>query len=174
MGNGPYSLTRACFTIVAISSVLWTRSCARPKYASWNNTRDWKRELADKEGYFTNTWAVEIDPAEEHVVANIAKKHGFSIIGQIGDLPGHYHLRHDDVDELNKEHNRDKTDRLLLEKEVKWAEQQKILHRVKRDGIPTDPKFKEMWYLLNEGQTGGPVGVDINVLPVWRDRKSVV
>ena len=21
---------------------------------------------------------------------------------------------------------------------------------------------------LNEGQTGGPVGVDINVLPVWR------
>ena len=37
---------------------------------------------------------------------------------QIGDLPGHYHLRHDDVDELNKEHNRDKTDRLLLEKEV--------------------------------------------------------
>lgn len=124
--------------------------------------------MADKEGYFTNTWAVEIDPAEEHVVANIAKRHGFSIIGQIGDLPGHYHFRHDEVDELNKEHNRDKTDRLLLEKEVKWAEQQKILHRVKRDGIPTDPKFKEMWYLLNEGQTGGPVGVDINVLPVWR------
>ena len=37
---------------------------------------------------------------------------------QIGDLPGHYHFRHDDVDELNKEHNRDKTDKLLLEKEV--------------------------------------------------------
>ena len=37
---------------------------------------------------------------------------------QIGDLPGHYHFRHDDVEELNKEHNRDKTDRLLLEKEV--------------------------------------------------------
>ena len=29
-----------------------------------------------------------------------------------------------------------------------------------------------MWHpfvlQLNEGQTGGPVGVDINVLPVWR------
>ena len=34
--------------------------------------------------------------------------------------------------------------------QVKWAEQQKILHRVKRDGIPTDPKFKEMWYLVSE------------------------
>ena len=32
--------------------------------------------------------------------------------------------------------------------QVKWAEQQKILHRVKRDGIPTDPKFREMWYLV--------------------------
>jgi len=42
----------------------------------------------------------------------------FVCLFQIGDLPGHYHLRHDDVDELNKEHNRDKTDRLLLEKEV--------------------------------------------------------
>ena len=40
-------------------------------------------ELADKEGYFTNTWAVEIDPAEEHVVAAIAKRHGFSVIGKV-------------------------------------------------------------------------------------------
>ena len=85
MGNGPCSLTRACLTIATISSLYWSRSCARPKFAStsWNNTRNWKRELADKEGYFTNTWAVEIDPAGEHVVANIAKRHGFSIIGQV-------------------------------------------------------------------------------------------
>lgn len=46
-------------------------------------------------------------------------KHCFDLfLPQIGDLKGHYHFRHDDVDELNKEHNRDKTDRLLLEKEV--------------------------------------------------------
>lgn len=83
MGHGPYLLTRACLAIVTISSVYWT-SDSRPQFASsWNNTRDWKRELADKEGYFTNTWAVEIDPAEEHVVANIAKRHGFHIIGQV-------------------------------------------------------------------------------------------
>ena len=40
-------------------------------------------------------------------------------------------------------------DRLYLCCQVKWAEQQKILHRVKRDGIPTDPKFREMWYLVS-------------------------
>lgn len=39
---------------------------------------------------------------------------------------------------------------MILYNQVKWAEQQKILHRVKRDGIPTDPKFKEMWYLVSE------------------------
>lgn len=84
MGNGPCFLTRACLAIVAISSAFWSESSARPQFdSSWNNTRDWKTELADKEGYFTNTWAVEIDPAEEHVVANIAKKHGFSVIGQV-------------------------------------------------------------------------------------------
>ena len=85
MGNGPCLLTRACLAIVAISGVVWTKSTARPQLgSSWNNTRNWKRELADKEGYFTNTWAVEIDPAEEHVVADIAKRHGFSVIGQVG------------------------------------------------------------------------------------------
>ena len=83
MGHGPYFLTRGWLAIVTILSVFWT-SDGRPQFdSSWNNTRDWKRELADKEGYFTNTWAVEIDPAEEHVVANIAKRHGFHIIGQV-------------------------------------------------------------------------------------------
>ena len=26
--------------------------------------------------------------------------------------------------------------------------QQKYIHREKRDGVPTDPKFGEMWYLV--------------------------
>ena len=32
---------------------------------------------------------------------------------------------------------------------VKWAEQQKIIHRYKRDGLPIDPKFDQMWYLVS-------------------------
>ena len=92
MGHGPCFLTRVYLTVVAISCVCWRSTHSRPQLnaANWNTTRDWKRELADKEGYFTNTWAVEIDPAEEQVVAKIAKKHGFSIIGQVGMEYSHF------------------------------------------------------------------------------------
>jgi hypothetical protein len=49
-----------------------------------NVSREWKRKLATKEGYFTNTWAVELeDPAEEHVL-DISKRHGFAVIGKVG------------------------------------------------------------------------------------------
>jgi furin len=37
-----------------------------------------------------------------------------------------------------------------------------------RDVGFNDPFFKDQWYLVNRGQTGGTVGYDINVLPVWR------
>lgn len=30
-----------------------------------------------------------------------------------------------------------------------------------------DPLFPKQWYLQNTGQTGGPVGVDINAVPAW-------
>lgn len=54
-------------------------------YVKYSNvSREMKRTLAKKEGYFTNTWAVEIDdPGEEHVL-EIAKRHGFAIIGKVG------------------------------------------------------------------------------------------
>ena len=33
--------------------------------------------------------------------------------------------------------------------------------------IPTDTYFYKQWHLLNNGQTGGRKGVDLNVLPAW-------
>lgn len=35
--------------------------------------------------------------------------------------------------------------------------------------IINDPLFSQQWYLLNTGQNGGTPGVDLNVLPVWKD-----
>ena len=71
------------------------------------------------------------------------------IFFQIGNLKHHYHIEHDLVPEIHLKHHKEKTDLLMLEKEVKWAKQQTVLHRFKRHGIPIDPLFKDMWYLVS-------------------------
>lgn len=123
--------------------------------------------LKTKKKFFSNTWAVHVDPPKKHVADRIAKKHGFINIGKIGNIPGHYHFKHEKIGEKEHKRAKAKTDLLQLEDEVRYAIQQKILDRVKRDNIPNDPYFKDMWYLLNTGQASGPAGVDMNVLPVW-------
>lgn len=35
--------------------------------------------------------------------------------------------------------------------------------------LPNDPLFNQQWYLKNTGQTGGTVGMDLNVVNVWHD-----
>src|SRR5262245_53839629 len=35
--------------------------------------------------------------------------------------------------------------------------------------LPNDPLFQYQWFLKNTGQSGGGIGKDINVLPVWPD-----
>ena len=39
---------------------------------------------------------------------------------------------------------------------------------VRKSQVNSKNLFSDFVLQLNEGQTGGPVGVDINVLPVWR------
>lgn len=42
----------------------------------------------------------------------------------------------------------------------------------KRISEPNDPQFVNQWGLLNRGNNGGEVGIDINVLPVWEYTKG--
>ena len=53
------------------------RYLSRKYVASRNNT------VAVKKHYFSNTWAVRIDPPDHHVADRIAKKHGFINIGKV-------------------------------------------------------------------------------------------
>lgn len=119
--------------------------------------------------YFSNTWAVHVDPPTKEVADRVAKKHGFINIGKIGNIPGHYHFKHIDIAEKRDTIARHKTNLLEQEDNVRYAVQQKILERFKRDEIPTDPYIKDMWYILNTGQASGPAGVDMNIVPVWKN-----
>ncbi|XP_002160973.1 PC3-like endoprotease variant B isoform X1 [Hydra vulgaris] len=125
--------------------------------------------LQSKEGklLYTNSWAVQLNPAEVAQADRIANNHGFENLGQIGNLEGFFHFKHKKTKSRVKRALHQTTKKLLEENHVLWAEQQHLLDRRRKDGIPTDPKFKEQWYLLNNGQSTGPSGVDINVRPVW-------
>lgn len=145
-------------------------------------------EESDGDVHFTNSWAVHIDNDDIAEVSNIAHKHGFVNQGQIGTLPGYYHFVKHSVRERSRRSLDERVENLLSEPRVKWVEQQRILERSKRDVIPgedelvqrsierlrkdnaitiRDPFYKDQWYLQNIGQSSGPSGIDINVLPVW-------
>ncbi|WP_316431143.1 S8 family serine peptidase [Leptolyngbya sp. NK1-12] len=46
---------------------------------------------------------------------------------------------------------------------------QKLKALIATAQIGTDPLFGQQWYLQNTGQTGGTVGVDLNVINLWQD-----
>jgi len=125
--------------------------------------------LTSKSGkiLFTNSWAVQLNPAEVAQADRIAEGHGFENLGQIGNLEGFFHFKHKQLAKRQKRAIKEKTRKLMKEKAIVWAEQQHLLDRRRKDGIPTDPKFKEQWYLYNSGQSTGPPGVDLNVMPVY-------
>ncbi|XP_066929242.1 PC3-like endoprotease variant B [Clytia hemisphaerica] len=129
--------------------------------------------LQNDEGslFYTNAWAVQLHQAEVAQADRIAEKHGFENMGQVGNLEGFYHFKHKRVSKRAKRSLPHKTERLVSEDAVLWAEQQHLLDRRRKDNIPTlfnDPKFGDQWYLNNVGQSTGPPGVDLNVLPVWQ------
>ncbi|XP_032227541.1 proprotein convertase subtilisin/kexin type 6 isoform X2 [Nematostella vectensis] len=116
---------------------------------------------------FSNTWAVQIEGGKTQA-DRIAKSHGYINLGPVGTLDGFYLFRHDDHPKRSRRSLEDHTDRLLREESVKWAEQQVIKRRVKRDFIPilNDPLFEEQWHLHNK--KAGYEAFDHHVLPVWQ------
>ena len=80
MENG---LTLLKAIILSLVLSVPTRGSVTPFYGL-RNISDWRRDVAGKEGYFTNTWAVEFDPRfERDTVSKIARKHGFTLLGQV-------------------------------------------------------------------------------------------
>lgn len=130
--------------------------------------------------HFTNSWAVHIENGDDSIANKIADKHGFINFGQIGSLPGYFHFVHKKTGGRRKRREVDNVETLLSEEKIKWVEQQCVLEREKRSIVPDyvqsihstsylihDPMYNEQWYLNNVGQSSGPSGLDINVLPVW-------
>ncbi|KII65079.1 PC3-like endoprotease variant A [Thelohanellus kitauei] len=116
--------------------------------------------------FYSNTWAVKFSQPDISEIERILKESNFRILNQI-TKDRLFHVICDNVSRAEKYENKEKTNELLKNEMVEWASQQYVNHRYRRFQPPNDPLFKRMWYMLNTGQSSGPAGVDIDVLPVW-------
>ncbi|ELT87218.1 hypothetical protein CAPTEDRAFT_194857 [Capitella teleta] len=129
--------------------------------------------LATVDAVYLNKWALKITGG--HSDADLlATEHGFTNLGQIGSLRGHYLFEHHDVVKRSLDASPLHHARLQGHPKVHWIEQQQIRTRVKRDPNYrysekavtnlNDPLWQQMWY-LHGGASGG---FDLGVVGAWR------
>ncbi|XP_015364233.1 PREDICTED: furin-like protease 1, isoform 1-CRR isoform X2 [Diuraphis noxia] len=126
---------------------------------------------------YSSQWAAHIEGGLE-IAKKVSEKHGFVLLGQI--FPDYYHLEHNHVSKRSVNPGLEHHKKLTSEQNVKWAKQQTILNRSKRDyltyvrdsrsskrfaikGGLNDPKWPKMWY-LNRGKD-----MDMNVQGAWEE-----
>uniref|UniRef100_A0A1B6C415 furin n=1 Tax=Clastoptera arizonana TaxID=38151 RepID=A0A1B6C415_9HEMI len=117
---------------------------------------------------YSSQWAVHIEGGKD-VADAVAEKNGFINLGEI--FPDYYHFEHQRIAKRSLLPNDDHHNNLLSEPEVKWAKQQTIKSRTKRDfllgkdyeavTVLNDLKWPQMWY-LNRGN-----GLDMSVQGAW-------
>uniref|UniRef100_A0A1Y1KWI5 furin n=1 Tax=Photinus pyralis TaxID=7054 RepID=A0A1Y1KWI5_PHOPY len=109
--------------------------------------------------HYSQQWAVHIHGGDA-VADQVAGDHGFINLGKIFD--DHYHFTHPGITKRSTPHLEKKI-QLAADIRVKWAQQQIVKKRVKRDLRlqDSDPRWPSMWY-LNRGN-----GLDMNVIPAW-------
>ena len=142
---------------------------------------------------YHNQFALFI-PSGPSMADNLASKHGFINMGQIGTLENYYLFEHPRLKRRSAEESLDHTSLLLSEPEVKWAEQMVEKKRFKRDNkdlVQERPLWDQIFeesiesskkvrskrqrnfvddpmfagqWHLNNGARGGN---DMNVKPAW-------
>lgn len=119
---------------------------------------------------YTNQWAVHIEGGPE-TAQRVAMDHGFQYLDKIVD--DWYHMVHASVVKRSTEPHLGVHERLIQDRRVRRAEQQRVKSRTKRDLIKRGPsnlhtilndeRWSQMWY-LNRGN-----GLDMNVQEAWAE-----
>ncbi|XP_076292806.1 furin-like protease 1 isoform X4 [Lasioglossum baleicum] len=119
---------------------------------------------------YSNQWAVHIEGGPE-AAQRVAMDHGFQYLDKIVD--DWYHMVHTSVVKRSTEPHLGVHQRLIQDRRVRRAEQQRVKSRTKRDLIKRGPsnlhtilndeRWSQMWY-LNRGN-----GLDMNVQEAWAE-----
>ncbi|XP_060827742.1 furin-like protease 1, isoforms 1/1-X/2 isoform X1 [Bombus pascuorum] len=127
--------------------------------------------LGGRVAAYTNQWAVHIEGGPE-VAKQVAREHGFQYLDKIVD--DWYHMVHTSVVKRSAEPHFGVQGRLIEDRRVRRAEQQRVKSRTKRDliikrgpsnlrTVLNDEMWPQMWY-LNRGK-----GLDMNVQEAWAE-----
>ncbi|XP_067930394.1 furin-like protease kpc-1 [Watersipora subatra] len=114
---------------------------------------------------YSNEWAVHIKGGYEKA-KNVAERNGFVFVNEI--MPDHYSFYQHKVGKRSTEHSEEHHHLLTSDAEVLWAEQQRVLRRVKRDKTLyfNDEYWEKQWYLYRRPSNGRLL--DMNILPAWK------
>eukprot|EP00026_Physarum_polycephalum_P003199 Phypoly_transcript_03209.p1 GENE.Phypoly_transcript_03209~~Phypoly_transcript_03209.p1 ORF type:complete len:774 (+),score=97.01 Phypoly_transcript_03209:164-2485(+) len=168
-----YRLTLACWVL----ALIFGSSQARIKL----------REIQRKDLNFTKPAKLYSSEWAIHLNGNLSSdftQMGFEMVGQVGNLPNMYQVRHRETHtrqlqegEMKKrgssntpslhEPSEVVTSLLLSHPSVTWAQQQELVQHHKRAVSFKDPLYNDQWHLNNVGQFDGVPGQDINVLDAW-------
>ncbi|XP_045501156.1 furin-like protease 1 isoform X2 [Colias croceus] len=88
--------------------------------------------------HYSSTWAVHV-PGGKEAADEVAAAHGFVNLGEIFD--NYFHFHHNSVSRRSLSPADDHHGRLKSDSRVRWAKQQKILSRKKRDLITIPESF---------------------------------
>ncbi|XP_059150191.1 neuroendocrine convertase 2-like [Physella acuta] len=140
---------------------------------------------------YLNQFAVQLRTGGHDVALLLASQYGFTLRGELPNTKV-FILEHDNVPSRSKRSASSQLQNLRGDTRVKHVQQMIPLSRHKRNVLSrgdealrdvnssgqafngnkfnfSDPKFKNMWYLVNEGQGGGDIGLDLNVGVVWQN-----
>jgi len=132
----------------------------------------------------TNSYLIEFHQDTDRALADqIASRNGFINAGPVFGSQQHYHFIHKKSPHLRTRRDTSSIHRSIVAKEslIKKAEQQHGFRRAKRGYVsvdelkkqfpnyepPSDPYFKNQWYLRNTGQASGKPKLDLNVEEAW-------
>ncbi|XP_076465280.1 neuroendocrine convertase 1-like [Babylonia areolata] len=126
------------------------------------------------QSHFLNEWVAQID-GDLNQAHSIARRYGFQVVGLMDGFERHYILRHTEVPRRSKRSARHHTRRLTDDTDVRWAEQQFSLTRVRRSAsdvttttpdLPfNDPELPNQWYLVAQEPARPYMS---QVMEVWR------
>lgn len=109
------------------------------------------------EGQYTNSWALEVN-GDDKTAEELAERYGMRLQGRLGTLQNVYLFENRRLRRRNAAALTSFTEAVQHDPQVRWAVQQRVLHRVKRDFVESRERSRVRPAIDSSGQSRAPAG----------------